>query len=256
MNCRFLIASLLSCMCLAGVASAASVSVADNSGTGQDAFVYSFSAVNFPVSTGYNVVPVGKTGTGHNTSGLVKFDLSGTALTAAQVTSATLRLYSADPSGTGFGLAADASHPIQVNVSPLQSDWNRNTVKYSTRPAAGAQETSFSVDHVNDWITVDLTNLVKSWLTSPVSNFGVYLDANAPVAGAPGVYYFAAFDSGWIPANPNDPNSVITLNNLTAPQLVINSVPEPGTLILAGLAMPAAVWMAWRRASRRSAVAA
>ena len=203
-------------------------------GTGQDGFVYSGAPI--AVSSFYPVIAVGKTvGAAHDTEALVQFDLSTFGLTAAQVTSATLKLWVSDIATTGFGLNPDASNPLQVDLYPATSAWSRSTLQWSNKPATGSQISSVTVNSIGHLISFDVTSQVQGWLTNPASNFGLLLSADA-VVGASGSYHYVAFSSGLGSQSGN------------APYLTV--VPEPASVVLAAGLLPAAAIVYRRRRAR------
>jgi len=236
---RFTMLLLLTMSVLAAPAALAGT-IKDNQGTGQDGFVYTFSAVTFPLSTSYDVTPVGATFTGHDTKALVQFDttLISPSVTAATLASATIRLHVGDTVATGFGSNPDASHPVTIDAFPLLAGWSRTTLTNAPLPASGSQITSTVASDYSHlpggatdyWVTLDVTNAVKGWLTNPGSNFGLLLVSDTVVADNPpsaGPYHFAAIDSGF------------GANSAFAPQLVFNVVAEPSSAALALVALAA-----------------
>lgn len=103
---------------------------------------------------------------------LVQFDLgvlpSGT--TAAQITRATLRLY--------CNLAAT---PGTLSVAQVNSAWGEYSVTFNTLPAIGSPVGSAQVPAAGQFVTVDVTSAVRSWVTSPSSNNGLALTASSAV---------------------------------------------------------------------------
>ena len=67
---------------------------------------------------------------------MIKFDLSTVGLTAAQVASATMTLYSVSPVPlNATAQIPDPTHQIEIAVSPITSTWNRNSVLWVTQPS-------------------------------------------------------------------------------------------------------------------------
>jgi hypothetical protein len=230
MNCR-VIYSLICALCIcASVSRAATYNIATNQGTGQDGMVYANTSVPFPLSTFYPVIAVGATGGPHDTVSLTQFDLSSVGATSAEVTSATLRVYSTSSKAVNAtNLDPDASHPVEVGVSPITSGWNRAAVTWATRPSHGAVENTFAADALGEFFTVDVTDIVKGWLDTPASNFGLWLEATTIMGSGPNQdqspFYAIAFNSGFLPSPPGGLND-------NAPLLTINTVPEPSTVVL------------------------
>lgn len=103
-----------------------------------------------------------------NSSGtaLIQFDLSSlpTGTTAAQIGKATLTLYVNRLNASGV-----------VSVQPVTGSWTESTVTYSTMPSLGASVASFTPSAAGQFVTVDVTPLVQSWVTNPSTNFGLAL---------------------------------------------------------------------------------
>ena len=103
---------------------------------------------------------------------LVQFDLgvlpSGT--TAAQITRATLRLY-----------CNRADTPGTLSVTGVSSAWGEYSVTFNTLPGTGSAIGSTQVSAPGQFITVDVTSAVQSWITAPSSNNGLALTASSAV---------------------------------------------------------------------------
>ena len=119
---------------------------------------------------------------GGGSAGLLRFDLSTlpAAVTAAKVAKASLVLY-VNRIGAAGG----------IDVTPAFSAWGEGTVTGVTAPVLGAPIASgIAVGAANQFVNVDVTALVKQWVTSPAANFGLAL---SPALSAPGTVVF--FDS-------------------------------------------------------------
>ncbi|HZQ44112.1 MAG TPA: DNRLRE domain-containing protein [Acidobacteriaceae bacterium] len=103
---------------------------------------------------------------------LIQFDLgvlpSGT--TASQITRATLRLY-----------CNLATTPGAVFVTPVNAPWGEYSVTYNTLPATGSSIGSAQVPAAGQFITIDVTSAVQSWVTTPSSNNGLALTSSTAV---------------------------------------------------------------------------
>jgi hypothetical protein len=103
---------------------------------------------------------------------LVQFDLgvlpSGT--TAAQITRATLRLY-----------CNRADTPGSLSVAQVNAAWGEYSVTFNTLPATGSAIGSTQVSAPGEFVTVDVTSAVQSWITSPSSNNGLALTSASAV---------------------------------------------------------------------------
>jgi len=67
----------------------------------------------------------------------------------------------------------------KVNLYEVTSTWSEATVTYATRPSvSGTVETSSAIGVANEFHDFPVTTLVKDWITTPASNFGVELRAS------------------------------------------------------------------------------
>lgn len=103
---------------------------------------------------------------------LIQFDLgvlpSGT--TAAQITRATLRLY-----------CNRADTPGALSVAPVASGWGEYSVTFNTLPATSSAIGSVQVPAASQFVTIDVTSAVQSWVTTPSANNGLALTAVSAV---------------------------------------------------------------------------
>jgi hypothetical protein len=120
---------------------------------------------------------------GSGASALLRFDLSTlpAGTTAAKLVKANLILY---VNRVG---AAGAIELLGVN-----SAWTEATVTAANMPptAGPGSGISLPISTANQFVTVDLTQQVKDWISNPGANFGLLL---APSLSAPGTVVF--FDS-------------------------------------------------------------
>lgn len=192
-----------------------------NEADSQDAFTYEFlPTMNFEtLGPGFQaVLGAGKTSTGHDTHALVKFDLATVALTAAEVTKATLGLYVRDGGSVGFPFAnASDATPVEAVVSPLNAPWSEMLVTWAAEPGAGSPAASTVVDGIDRWVLFDVTALVKHWLDGTTPNEGFLISQAAEVLLG-GQRVSMVFDSS---------------SGLNRPYLEI--VPEPASMGLWGL---------------------
>jgi hypothetical protein len=220
--------------------------------------IYAGPTVPFPLSTAYPVIALGKTtGGAHDTVSLAQFDLSGVTATAAEVTSATLRVFSTTSTVVNAtNLDPDGGHAIEIAVSAITGTWNRANVTWSNF-GVGSPHTvvvnTFEVDALGQFFTVDVTDIVKDWLDGSLTNNGLWLEATTVMGSGPSgtesPYYAVAFNSGFLPLPPFGPGGP----NTNGPVLTINAVPEPATVALAVVALPALTW-ALMRSKRRKAM--
>lgn len=232
---RRVICSLIICAAVANTAFG--ITIQPNEADSSDTFGYQFlPAMNLSGGGFGTMLAVGATTTGHDTQAVIAFDLAAVGLTGAQVQSASLNLFAIDTALTGFGASPTPGAPITVDLAPLAASFDEATVAWATIPAAGAVETSQSIDGINQTFSFDVTDLVKQWLDGALTNNGVLLTANAPVGGSPS-WVYAVFSSA---------------SGQVAPALVITPVPEPASALLALIAAPAIACAAVRRVRRQS----
>ncbi len=121
----------------------------------------------------YGTATAVKVGGGY--TGLVQFDLSSLPadLTAAQINKATVTFYVNAVSASGA-----------VDISQVTSTWTETEVNATNRPTfLSAFATGVATTTSKEYITVDMTRLVKDWVTGAAPNFGVQISA---AVGAPG----------------------------------------------------------------------
>lgn len=101
-------------------------------------------------------------------SALVQFDLStlpnGTL--AIDVERATVLLW-----------VNTVTVPGAVNVFPVITPWTEVGVTYNTQPGIGAPMAAVAIPAANQFLAIDVTAQVKSWLANPGSNRGLELVA-------------------------------------------------------------------------------
>ena len=96
---------------------------------------------------------------------LIQFDLSSlpSGTTASQIGAAYLKLYVNRINTAGL-----------VNIQAVTSTWNESTVSYATTPSLGSTVASFTPATPQQFITIDVTSLVQSWLNG-TTNYGIAL---------------------------------------------------------------------------------
>ncbi len=99
---------------------------------------------------------------------LLQFDLSllPAGTTATQIQRAVLRIY-----------CNRATTPGAVSLSPVTNPWSEATVTFATIPAMGTPVATFSITQAGQYVAVDLTALVRGWVSAPATNYGVALTA-------------------------------------------------------------------------------
>jgi hypothetical protein len=203
--------------------------------------------------------------TGHSVVSLLQFDLSSLNLSASQVASAQINLYSVSASAAGLSGSEEdptATNPVTIDATALGASWNQNTVSYtggtlSTPDAFGNTVTyaipstvgsvagQFQVTGTNQWVTIDITNLVQGWLSGATANNGVLLTSDQWYRDASNgnKTVGATFDS--LRASSN------------APFLSIQTVPEPSSIVLGVTGFTLALGLRflrrrWTRSGRRA----
>ena len=106
-----------------------------------------------------------------NSSGvtLLSFDLSSlpTGTTATQIGKATLRIWVNRVNTKGL-----------VQIAPVTGSWQESTATYNGKPGTGSTIASFTAANANQFVAIDVTAQVQSWVTSPSSNFGLALKSS------------------------------------------------------------------------------
>ncbi len=183
--------------------------------------------------------------TGNSGNTWIQFDLP--SADANAVTSATLNLFALDGEGaTGAFANPTAAKSVTIDVHESSAAWDEQTLTWETEPAAGALVTTTVQDSVGDWVSFDVTALVKAWLDGSKDNNGVVLSQrdvvasdNQALAGLEKVHASLFASSGFgDPARFGDDPTL-------RPFLQINGVPEPASVSI--LAIGAGVLMLRRR---------
>lgn len=101
-----------------------------------------------------------------NSVSFLKFDLS--AITAKSVDSAVLRL---------FVFAKTGTLPSPLVINRVTSDFDMNTVTNNTMPTYIPTDSAVevSVEDVLQYIDIDITDLVNTWLCKNLPNYGIAL---------------------------------------------------------------------------------
>ncbi len=238
MNCRAF--AILIC-CAASVASprvARATVIQPDETASNDVFIYqNFSTTNWNGPPFPNLLTAGRTGgtvPNHDTASLVQFDLATVPYTAAQVTSATFRIYVGDTSQAGFGVSPSAGSPVDVDLYQVTSAWTESGVTWATQPSvAGSFAATLQISGINQFVDFNVTSLVQQWLLTPASNLGFMLKQRNLVGTDP-AYVVAVFDSA---SGTNHPSLTV--------------VPEPSSILLALSTAPALGWSIQRRGAKR-----
>ena len=107
---------------------------------------------------------------GNGNTSLLQFSLGSlpAGTTSAQVENATLFVFVNRVNAAG-----------SVTVQPATSSWTESGVTYSSMPSLGSSIGSFSVSAAGEYVAVDVTSEVQSWVTTPASNYGLALSSSA-----------------------------------------------------------------------------
>ncbi|GGG83898.1 DNRLRE domain-containing protein [Edaphobacter dinghuensis] len=106
---------------------------------------------------------------GNGNTAFLQFDLTGLPVgtTAAQVSRATLTVFVNRVNTAGT-----------VAVSPVTSSWQEDNISSSIAPATGSAIGNFSVSVAGQFISVDVTAQVQSWINTSNSNYGLALTSS------------------------------------------------------------------------------
>ncbi|MCU1236668.1 MAG: hypothetical protein JWP63_4635 [Candidatus Solibacter sp.] len=135
--------------------------------TNADTYVSSTSpAANFGTATAINI--------GGGNTGLLNFDLSQLppGLSAAEISKATMTFY-----------VNSVLTPGSLDVSQVTGAWTETGVNNINRPNYLPPFATVPTSTLRQFVTVDVTQLVKDWVTGVSPNFGVQL---SPSVAAPG----------------------------------------------------------------------
>ena len=173
----------------------------------------------------------------HDTRSLLRFDLGFLALSAAQVANATINLFAAP----GLPPFADptAAQPITTDLRRVTQAWNETAVTWENRPSVSSVLGSAQQTGVGQWVSFDVTGLVRDWLSSPASNYGVELSQPDIVLALDGDKVGKPIASLYLSSAAAD----ATLS----PYLAITAVPEPSTYALMACGLGAVGWLTRRR---------
>ena len=107
---------------------------------------------------------------GNGNTSLLQFSLGAlpAGTTSSQVESATLFVFVNRVNAGGT-----------VTVSPVTSSWTESGTTYNSMPSVGSSVSSFAVSTAGEYVAVDVTAQVKSWVTAPASDFGLALTASS-----------------------------------------------------------------------------
>jgi len=136
-------------------------------------------AVNVPLAADTYVNPANPTTNfglspnlraGANSTALLNFDLNTlpAGVTAGQISKATLVFWinTVTTSGT-------------LDISLVNNAWTETGVTFNTEPGFGAPVLAGIPAQAGNYVVVDITSQVKSWVTTPGANFGIAIAADA-----------------------------------------------------------------------------
>jgi len=98
---------------------------------------------------------------------LLRFDLTGLppGVTASQIAGASLVVY-----------VKSVESPGSLQWAPIGADWTESAVTWSSAPEFGALgATSAPVTAVSQFVSIDISSLVRQWVAGTQSNFGIAL---------------------------------------------------------------------------------
>jgi hypothetical protein len=165
----------------------------------------------------------------HGTRSLLEFDLSGLAIAANRVKTATISLFALP--ALGAFESPTALNPVIVELRRVVEAWSEQTATWEDDPATVATPvTSVMQSDVNQWITFDVTDLVKTWLDDSATNFGVEFAqrdvVEIPQPGGARDRYVASLFASSAFADPS-----------LRPMLTVTEVPLPAALPMLAVAM-------------------
>lgn len=145
---------------------------------------------NVDLATGeFSDLPPNGTGspvlTGHDGFSWLRFDLSGVIINLDKVESINLNLWALDGQGiTGAFENPSPGAPVETEVYAAGGSWDEQTLTWLTQGPflpAGGPEDSVTQTGVNQWVSFDVTSLVRSWLDGSAANNGFVLQQNGVV---------------------------------------------------------------------------
>nr|WP_320014428.1 DNRLRE domain-containing protein [uncultured Desulfobacter sp.] len=153
--------------------------------------------------------------------GLIEFNLSDQS---SDIQSASLSVY----------LVSNANDTTTIGVYQILESWDEGTVTWANQPEVNPVAVDLNIlsgDDGNNFITFDITSLVKSWLNSDEINYGVYIgffdDSGTPQI--PNAHIYSSDFNNSSDAYLYDPKLDIVINSSQVP------VPGAGFLLAGGL---------------------
>ena len=107
---------------------------------------------------------------GNGNTAFLQFDLTAlpAGTTSSQVSRATLTVFVNRINTAG-----------SITVSPVTASWGEYSITSATAPTTGSSIGSFPVTTAGQFVSVDVTAQVQSWLNTPASNYGLALASSA-----------------------------------------------------------------------------
>ncbi|MCX6748915.1 MAG: DNRLRE domain-containing protein [Candidatus Pacearchaeota archaeon] len=166
------------------------------------------------------VLKIGKTSSGEDLRSLLQFDISSIP-SDYTILSAVLELYSSTIPIKNITLKA---YRITTSWNELETGWN-NAASLQPWSTAGAdyEELASQIEILNDssrWYNLTITNLVRGWVNSSYSNFGLILIASDATSGN---YTYLDSSSG-----TNSP--ILTIDYTANAPPLINSISTDSSL--------------------------
>ena len=110
----------------------------------------------------------------HDAKTLIQFDFNFLSINPSQVASASLNLFALDALPPFE--SPDALHPVTTDLHEVLQPWHEQSVTWENQPIVGADPMATVVQNgVQQWVSFDITQLVKNWLANPDMNYGVQL---------------------------------------------------------------------------------
>ncbi|MDB6076797.1 MAG: sorting domain protein [Akkermansiaceae bacterium] len=147
-------------------------------GPSRDTDIYAFT--DMPTSTIYTLgVNASGEGAPHSQRTLVQFDLTSLAIPAAEIGTATLRMYVVAPDAN-FGTFTGGNVSV-FNQTQAWTNVKGSPVRWSAL-APGAFVGNLVTTATNTWVELDATALVQAWAAGTTPNYGFELQAESETA--------------------------------------------------------------------------
>jgi len=152
------------------------ITLQPDAASGKDAYISDWSAGNYQ-NTNFGTYPdydaiASTAGSEYHSRGLLQFDLSSVPANAV-IISAQLSLFNNPTSQQGTHYAVPG--PNDSRLERITSDWDENTVTWNTQPSTTLQNAvnlAPSTSPNQDYLNIDVTNLLMDMINNPGSSFG------------------------------------------------------------------------------------